>query len=187
MFKTVQPGKEYTLVRNPNWVPATDPVRKALPDEIDVQLKQNAGRHRQPAASPATLDVDVAGTGVRRAALGKILADPKLKAQLGQPASASGTGTLSVNPDVAPLNNLDCRQAVQYATNKASIQRAYGGNTGGAIATNMLPPTVPGAQQFNTYPPGPDNTGDLQKAKDALSKCGQPTRSRSASRLLRDA
>ena len=52
---------------------------------------------------------------------------------------------------MAPLDNIACRQAVEYATNKASIQRAYGGNTGGAVATNLLPPTVPG-RAFNLYP-----------------------------------
>jgi peptide/nickel transport system substrate-binding protein len=172
MFKTVQPGKQYVLVRNPNWDAATDTVRKALPDQIDVALKQNQDDIDNRLIA-GQLDVDVTGSGVAAQTQGKILADPKLKANSDNPIGIRDW-YLSVNPDVAPLDNLACRQAVQYATNKASIQRAYGGNTGGAIATNMLPPTVPGAQQFNTYPPGPDNTGDLQKAKDALTKCGQP-------------
>ena len=32
MFETNNLGKNFTLVRNPNWDPATDPNRKALPD-----------------------------------------------------------------------------------------------------------------------------------------------------------
>ena len=172
MFKTVQPGKEYVLVRNPNWDPSTDPLRKALPDEIDVQLKQNQDDIDNRLLA-GQLDVDVAGSGVAAQTQGKILADPKLKANADNPFGIR-VWYLSVNGDVAPLNNLACRQAVEYATDKVSIQRAYGGNTGGAIATNMLPPTVAGAQQFNTYPPGSDNTGDLQKAKEALATCGQP-------------
>ena len=66
MFQTVQPGKKFVLVRNPNWDPSTDPVRKALPDEIDVALKQNQDDidnrlHRRH------LDVDVTGSGVAAA------------------------------------------------------------------------------------------------------------------------
>jgi peptide/nickel transport system substrate-binding protein len=171
-FKTVQPGKQYTLVRNPNWNASTDQLRKALPDEIDVALKQNQNDIDNRLLA-GQLDVDVAGTGVAPQTQGKILADQSLKANADNPITIR-VNYLSVNGDVAPLNNLACRQAVEYATNKASIQRAYGGNTGGAIATNMLPPTVPGAQQFNTYPGGNDNTGDLAKAKAALQQCGQP-------------
>jgi peptide/nickel transport system substrate-binding protein len=171
MFKTVQPGKQYVLVRNPNWDPASDPLRKALPDEIDVSLKQNQDDIDNRLLA-GQLDVDVAGTGVAAQTQGKILADPKLKANSDNPLGIRDW-YLSVNGDVAPLNNLACRQAVEYATDKTSIQRAYGGNTGGQIATNMLPPTVAGAQQFDTYP-SPNHSGDLDKAKKALQDCGQP-------------
>jgi peptide/nickel transport system substrate-binding protein len=173
MFKTVQPGKQYTLVRNPNWDPATDPLRKALPDQIDVALKQNQDDIDNRLLA-GQLDIDVTGSGVAAQTQGKILADQTLKANSDNPIGTR-LWYLSVNGDVAPLNNLACRQAVQYATNKASIQRAYGGNTGGAVATNVMPPTIAGAQQFNTYPVGADNTGDLDKAKEALTKCGQPS------------
>ncbi len=172
MFKTVEPGKQYVLVRNPNWDAASDPLRKALPDEIDVQLKQNQDDIDNRLLA-GQLDVDVTGSGVAAQTQGKVLADQSLKANSDNPIGLR-LWYLSVNPDVAPLNNIACRQAVEYATNKASIQRAYGGNTGGAVATNLLPPTVPGAQQFNTYPVGSDNTGDIDKAKAALQQCGQP-------------
>ena len=33
-FEQYELGKSFTLVRNPNWDPATDPNRKALPDTI---------------------------------------------------------------------------------------------------------------------------------------------------------
>jgi len=171
-FKTVQPGKQYILVRNSNWDPSTDKVRKALPDEIDVQLKQNKDDIDNRLLA-GQIDVDVEGNGVSAQAQGKILADPQLKANADNPIGIR-TWYLSVNPDVAPLDNIHCRRAVQYATDKASIQRAYGGNTGGAIATNIMPPTVPGAQQFDAYPGGADHTGDLTKAKDELSQCGKP-------------
>ena len=39
--------------------------------------------------------------------------------------------------DVAPLDNIHCRKAVQYAVDRTGYQRAYGGATGGDIATNL--------------------------------------------------
>ena len=53
-FETYEAGKGFTLVRNPNWDPATDPNRKALPDKYEVAAQRQRRRHRQPAASPAT-------------------------------------------------------------------------------------------------------------------------------------
>jgi peptide/nickel transport system substrate-binding protein len=172
MFKSYEPGKSLVLVRNPNWDQATDPIRKALPDEIDLAFKQNQADIDNRLIA-GQLDVDVAGTGVAAESQGRILGDPKLKAQSDNPFQLR-LWYLSVNPDVKPLDNVHCRRAVLYATNKADIQRAYGGDTGGEIATNLMPPTVPGAKSFNTYPPGADNTGDLAKAKDELTQCGQP-------------
>lgn len=172
MFKTYDPGKNMVLVRNPNWDQASDPIRKALPDEIDVALKQNQADIDNRLVA-GQLDVDVTGSGVAAQSQGKILADPALKNQADNPLGLRLWYT-SVNGDVPPLDNVHCRRAVQYATDKTSIQRAYGGETGGQIATNIMPPTVAGAQQFNQYPPGADNKGDVAKAKDELSQCGQP-------------
>ena len=36
-----------------------------------------------------------------------------------------------------------------------------------------MPPVIPGAEQFDLYPSA-GNTGDLAKAKDELTQCGQP-------------
>jgi len=62
---------------------------------------------------------------------------------------------------------------VLYATDRTGYQRSYGGGTGGEIATNLMPPVIVGAEQFDLYP-SPGNTGDLDKARDELNQCGQP-------------
>jgi peptide/nickel transport system substrate-binding protein len=118
------------------------------------------------------LDVSIEGSGVQPAAQGKILADQALKANTDS-ALVARLWFTAVNGQVAPLDNVHCRRAVQYATDKAGYQRAYGGATGGDIATNIMPPVIPGAEQFDTYPSA-DGTGDLAKAKDELAQCGQP-------------
>jgi peptide/nickel transport system substrate-binding protein len=171
MFETNELGKSFSLVRNPNWDQATDPNRKPLPDRIEVALNVNADDIDNRLQS-GDLDVAIEGTGVGPSAQGKILADQTLKANTDSALNARLWYT-ALNPDVAPLDNIHCRKAVEYATDKTGYQRAYGGSTGGDIASNLLPPVIAGAQQFDPYPT-PGNAGDVAKAKDELTQCGQP-------------
>jgi len=174
MFDTNEAGKGFTLKRNPNWDATTDPNRKALPDGYDVKLNLNADDIDNQLLS-GDLDVDIAGTGVQPAQLGRVLGDPALKAQADNPSVARLWYT-SILPTVAPFDNIDCRKAVEYAADRTGYQAAYGGEfAGGAIATTMLVPQIPGYQKFDLYPAGADNKGDLDKAKAALTSCGKPT------------
>ena len=51
-----------------------------------------------------------------------------------------------------PLENIDCRKAIMYAMNPTSYQNAYGGKfAGGEIATTMLPPMIPGYEDFDLW------------------------------------
>jgi len=170
-FDTNDLSKSFTLKRNPNWDQATDPNRKPLPDRIEVALNVNADDIDNRLQS-GDLDVAIEGTGVGPAAQGKILADQTLKADTDS-AISSRLWYTAINSDVAPLDNIHCRRAVEYAADKTGYQRAYGGATGGEIASNLLPPVIPGAEKFDTYPT-PNNAGDAAKAKDELAQCGQP-------------
>jgi peptide/nickel transport system substrate-binding protein len=171
MFDTNDLGKSFSLKRNPSWDQATDPNRKPLPDRIEVQLNANADDIDNRLLS-GDLDVAVEALGLGSAAQGRVLADQALKAQTDNPLTTRHWFS-SISASVAPLDNIHCRKAVEYAVDRTGYQRAYGGSTGGQIATNLMPPVVSGAQQFDTYP-SPGNTGDLAKAKDELTQCGQP-------------
>ena len=174
MFQSYSAGKAFTLVRNPNWDQATDPNRKALPDQYDVTIGANADDIDNQLIA-GSYQVDLAGTGVQPAALSRVLGDPNLKARADNPGSARLWYT-AINPEVAPLNNIECRKAVMFAADKTLYQQAYGGPlAGGEIASNLLPPIIPGHQKLSVYPPGQDNKGDVAAAKDALQKCGQPS------------
>jgi peptide/nickel transport system substrate-binding protein len=175
MFQTNNLGKNFTLVRNPNWDPATDPYRKALPDKIEVTLNANAlDIDNRLIASPNGVDVDIAGTGVQPATQGRVIGNPNYKKNADSAVIARLWYT-SINPDVAPLNNLDCRKAVMYAADHEGYQRAYGGPFGGDIATNLNPPVIPGAQKFDNYEFTSKPNGDTDMAKQELQKCGQPS------------
>jgi peptide/nickel transport system substrate-binding protein len=171
MFKTNDLGKSFTMVRNPNWSQATDPNRKPLPDEIDVALNVNADDIDNRLLS-GDLDVAIEGSGLGPAAQGKVLADQTLKANTDD-AAVARLWYANINSDVAPLNNIHCRMAIEYAADKTGYQRSYGGSSGGDIASNLLPPLIPGAEKFDDYAT-PNSAGDVAKAKDQLAQCGQP-------------
>jgi len=170
-FATNNLGKDFTLVRNTAWDAATDPVRKALPDKITVQLNVNADDIDNRLLA-GDLDVGIEGTGVQPAAQAKVLADVAKKANADS-AIVARLWYTAINGDVAPLDNLHCRKAIEYAADKTGYQNAYGGPTGGEIATNLMPPVIPGAQQFDLYNAKGAPTGDLEKAKAELQQCGQ--------------
>jgi peptide/nickel transport system substrate-binding protein len=174
MFDTVQLGKKLTLKRNPNYDPKTDPAtgRRALPDNITVELGLN-GADIDNRLIAGDLDVDVAGSGVQAAAQGKILGDPALKAKTDS-AVSTRTWFSVLNTDVPPLDNIDCRKAVLLAADKTGYQRAYGGATGGEIATSLMPPVIPGHRAIDLYEAKAKPTGDPTAAKAELTKCGQP-------------
>jgi peptide/nickel transport system substrate-binding protein len=172
MFKDNQQGKRFTLVRNPNWDAATDQDRKALPDRIEVHLNVNA-QDLDNQLLAGDLDVDVVGTGLQLPTQGRVLGNPRQKKNADSAARA-GLWYVSVNPDVAPLDNIHCRTAVLYSADHIGYQNAYGGPPGGDIATNMLPPLIPGAQKFDLYNFGSKPNGDVDTAKQELQQCGQP-------------
>jgi peptide/nickel transport system substrate-binding protein len=173
MFESYQQDKSFTLVRNPNWDQATDPNRKALPDRYEVTIGANADDIDNRIIA-GDLHVDIAGTGVQPAALSRVLGDPTLKERADNPFGTRLNYT-SINPKVAPLDNIECRKAVMYAADKTLYQQAYGGPlAGGEIATGLMPPQIPGFQKLDVYTPGADNKGDVDKAKAALQACGKP-------------
>src|SRR6185369_4496292 len=116
-------------------------------DQINVALNVNADDIDNRLIA-GDLDVDVAGTGVQPATQGRILSDPSLKKNADS-AQVARLWYAAINADVPPLDNVNCRKAIIFATDHEGYQRAYGGPEGGDIATNMLPPLIPGAKQID--------------------------------------
>jgi peptide/nickel transport system substrate-binding protein len=172
-FKSIELGKKVVLERNTNWDPATDKVRLALPDTIELTIGTDVNEIDNQQID-GTQDVNVAQTGVQSAAQAKVLQSNDLKKN----ADAPTTGFIryfSINTKVPPFDNIHCRKAVHYAVNKTNMQTARGGPVaGGDIATNMLPPNIaghdPNLDPYNTKSGQPQ----LDKAKEELKQCGKP-------------
>jgi peptide/nickel transport system substrate-binding protein len=172
-FQSYQLDKQFTLVRNPYWNPATDPNRKRLASRIVVNLNVN------PDMVDANLihnfaQVNLDGTGVQAAARAQVLTSPVLKSN----ADDVPTDLLwftYINTKVKPLDNVHCRRAVEYAADKTAFQTAYGGPVaGGDIASTVLPPNLLGYKKFDLYEATTKPDGDLAKARQELASCGKP-------------
>jgi peptide/nickel transport system substrate-binding protein len=172
MFDQNNLGKNFSLKRNPNWDASTDPNRTALPDRIEVSLNVN-GDDIDNRLLAGDLDVAVENTGLQAAAQGKVLADQNMKKNADL-ASLARLWFSIINSDVAPLDNIHCRKAIEYAVDHEGYVRAYGGEAGGEIATNLMPPQLPGAQKVDLYNFISKPNGDVDNAKKELQACGKP-------------
>ncbi len=169
-FQSYDEGKQAVLVRNKNWDPKTDPLRKQLPDKIVVNLKVN----------PETIDkdlqsgdatVDLAGSGVQASTQAELINSADGKAATDN-TYGGRLVYMAINTKVAPFDKVECRKAVQYAIDKVSVQTAEGGPIRGDVASTVLPPDITGYQKADTYPSA-GNKGDVAKAKDQLKACGK--------------
>ena len=162
-------------VRNPNWDASTDPNRKALPDQIDVKLGLQADDLDNQIIS-GDQDVDIAGTGVQPAAMPKVLQTEGAR----RPASDNPVAArAAVHPDhpdreaarqhrVPQGDHVRDEPDVLPERLRRQVRRRR------ASPRTMLPPTIPGYKEFDLYGQKDNPNGQLDKAKEALKKCGQP-------------
>lgn len=170
-FSSYEPGKQATLVPNPKFDASSDPegLHKVTASKITVQLDLNQDQLDQELLH-GQLDVDLDGQGVGTTAQSQILANPTLKAQADDGYN-NGLTYMTINTTIKPFDNLACRQAVEYAVDKTTVQSALGGALGGGdIASTLLTPDMAGYAQSNVYPT-PGNQGDPTKAKSLLQTC----------------
>jgi peptide/nickel transport system substrate-binding protein len=120
------------------------------------------------------IEVDSAGTGLAAAGRAQVLANPTLKADSDNPVNGFAR-FIYLNTKVAPLNNIHCREAVEYAADKVTMQTAWGGPVaGGQIASTIMPPNIIGYKSFDYYNALSQPNGDVTAAKQQLAMCGQP-------------
>ncbi|WP_046471903.1 ABC transporter substrate-binding protein [Allosalinactinospora lopnorensis] len=165
------PGNGLNLVRNEEWDPDSDQVRTALPDQITVEegIDQDEIDQR---LETGELDVALDGTGLGPAKKGEALTDDGVRTRLDNPEN-SAHYYLTVNTQVEPFDDVACRQAVQYAMNRDTVHRAWGGEAGGTPATQILPPAVPGSNPELDLYPSENGEGDIEEAEAKLEECGE--------------
>jgi len=162
-----QPGKSITLVRNPSWDPATDPIRKAYVDQIDVTIGGTA-EDNQNKVDAGELDVEYDGIPPAEA-IRRYSTDPELQDQIFV-NSSDGVRFLWMNLAVPPFDDLAVRRAINYAIDRDGLRRLRGGETVGDIATHMIIPSLEGDALGDYDPfPSPNHAGDLEAAKAEMA------------------
>ncbi|MET7518575.1 ABC transporter substrate-binding protein [Streptomyces sp. NPDC005480] len=171
-FQSYQEGKQAVLVRNKNFDPKSDPLRKQYPAKIVVNLKVNQQTIDKDLQSGDTL-IDLQGKGVDTQTQAQLVND---KSKMANTDNAYGGRLVyaAINTKLKPFTNVDCRKAVEYAIDKVSVQTAQGGPIRGDVATTVLPPDITGYAKEDVYATS-GNKGDVAKAKDALKACGEKT------------
>lgn len=165
-------GKELVLVRNPHWDPATDPIRKALPDRIVMQQGLSAATIEQRLIADQGDDQRaVSWSGISAASMSRVLSDPKVKARLIAEPSIC-TRMLAFDTSKAPFDNLKARQAVAFGLSRESYRTARGGVAVGEFASSYMPPSLTGGDKNDAFQAPPE--GDVAKAKQLLAEAGMP-------------
>jgi peptide/nickel transport system substrate-binding protein len=157
-------GVELVLERNPNWDPATDPVRHQYPEKIVWSFG---------ADGDAQANRIIADTGADQAALGWNGIPSSLVSKVAGGSYQSRT-LLSPTPSANRLTintqrvtDLSVRRALNYAIDRDGLIKSLGGATVAVPLTTLMPPSTLGYQTYDAYPAGP--TGNAAKAKELLA------------------
>jgi peptide/nickel transport system substrate-binding protein len=153
------------LDRNPQWDPATDDVRTALPDQVVVR-RGLSGVARDQALLAGSADADLSGTGVQQATTSR-LGDEVLAGRIDD-VTTGALRLLALPTTVAPMDNPDCRAAVAAVVDRTAVQEALGGAEDAVRSSLLWPRALAGG------PDDPDPGPDLDAARASLTACGQP-------------
>ncbi|RAG83501.1 ABC transporter substrate-binding protein [Streptacidiphilus pinicola] len=166
-------GQSVKLDRNPAWAKASDPVRDAYVDHIDVtEGPDEAAVQQQIQAGTADMEWD---TTVPTASI------PALKAtkdaRLGIYTAGISNPFLVFNfqspSNGSALSKPAVRQALEYAVDKVAIGQIYGGPSLNTPLDQTIPPGSLGYQKMDPYAT-PGSKGDPAKCKSMLAAAGYP-------------
>lgn len=159
ILKQWVPGQKLVFVRNPHYflkgVPYLDGVTFLIGLAPEVALlRLQSGQ------------LDMLGDPIPAADFVRIRDDPKYANQLVRYVQPETT-YLTLNTQMAPLNNVKVRQAINMAIDKERIVRIVAGR--GVVANQVLPPQMPG------YDPSYKGYAyDPAQAKKLLAQAGYP-------------
>jgi peptide/nickel transport system substrate-binding protein len=162
--------KSLTLVRNENWDPKTDTVRKAYPDKIVATfgIDPNLIDSRLIADAPADQTAMMIDTFVQAQNVNRVLNTPALKARVVNGYEGS-MRYLAINWKKVPDQKV--REAIYYAIDKETYRGTRGGTQAGDYATSMITPALASHKKFDHFPASPN--GDPEKAKQLLTEAGK--------------
>jgi peptide/nickel transport system substrate-binding protein len=165
----INPEKGITIVRNPNFDPATedaamysnylDGLQVSIDSNVDdIFSKIQAGELDGSFADtpPATVEQTYA-------------TDPNLQQYI-HSDTGDRTWYITMNLLTPPFDDPHVRKAVQYVVDKAALVKGYGGSLHADPATTVTPPTVlPAIADYNPYP-SENFAGDANAAMEEMKQ-----------------
>jgi len=151
------PGKSATLVRNPNWNPATD-FRPAYLNQINIKLGGDPTVIGRQVLEGSEM---VQNEGPAQSIVK--LAYEKFRSQL-EISPGAGDHYIAVNNKRGPFSNVNLRKAFWAALDRTAMNKARGGALVTNVMTHFIYPEIPGFEQagglkgpqvdYNAYPQG---------------------------------
>jgi peptide/nickel transport system substrate-binding protein len=166
-------AKVIRLVRNPSWDPATDDLRPAYPDRIEVQIVPSV-EDIQKGIDRGTVDVMMFGGPPVDEPLDqfhRFQADPMLGRTY--VFSRDSTRYATMNIAVPPFDDIHVRKAANYIVDKKAFINAFGGPLAGASPTHIVLDSLEDNQLVNYNPyrsSGRDDALAQAKREMRLSK-----------------
>jgi peptide/nickel transport system substrate-binding protein len=156
-----QPGKDWEYERNPYWAKANGKAMPDLPEGVVDSAKMTVIRNPQ-----SQVDDIEQGTydWMQNPPPSSRYQEVKEKFEGTQfrVEPTISTYYFWMNSQKAPFDDVKVRQAVNYATDAKALERIYAGQI--AATQQILPPGMPGYEQFELYP------YDLEKAKELIKE-----------------
>lgn len=170
------PNRSYSLVRNPSWDEASDDLRPAHVDAIDVQL---GGEEAVLDQKVETNEIDLVfdTSAPEPEFIQRFQTDPNLQDQIFIDPTG-GNYYATMNLGTPPFDDVHVRKAVNFALNKDGFQRIGGGATTSEIAGHFVPDALLNnvLQDYHPYETpnhqGADTDEGLQAAKDEMAQSG---------------
>lgn len=165
-----QTGRGATFVRNPQWHPATDQIRKAHPEQLIYQegipLETVFSKIMTNSGSDAFA---VTADSAPQVLQNDILSNPEITARSSNPRGPF-VDYLLPNFSRPAMGNRKVRQALAVATNRQSYVNALGGASAAEPTFAMINKSLPAYAEFNPLKVPP--RGDPVRARTLLQASG---------------
>jgi len=164
-------GKSVVLVRNPSWDPATDDLRPAYADQIEVTLTHNPKAGLR-AVSRADVDVfmnDGLAPLLPPETVEEYQNDEVLRERL-YVGARDIVNAISINVAEPPFDDLHVRRAINLVVDKSALLDLVGGATTGEVAGHIFFNSMENSllADYDPYAT-PGSRGDLDAAKDEMA------------------
>jgi peptide/nickel transport system substrate-binding protein len=163
-----EPGRSLVLVRNPSWDAATDDIRDAYVDRIEVTI---GGTEEELANKVDNDEIDMAfDVGATPEQIEAYTTTPELQDRFYN-GTDDAVSYSSFNLGIPPFDDVHVRKAINWVINKDALRRIAGGPETGEIAGHIFVDGVIAARNSGYDPYAtPNGQGDVEKAKAEMAQ-----------------